>query len=71
MNKISKAFEEELKGVDAALRRAALKAKEEADRLVRLMWWRKLTAMIRCTNIIMQLNNKYGALHCLKAYLQV
>jgi hypothetical protein len=33
MNKISKAFEEERKGVDAALRRAAIKAKEEAQRL--------------------------------------
>lgn len=33
INKISKAFEDELKDVDAALRRAALKAKEEAERL--------------------------------------
>ncbi len=33
MNKISKEFEEELKGVEAALRRAALKAKQEAERL--------------------------------------
>lgn len=32
MNKISKAGEKELKGVEAALRRAALKAKEEAER---------------------------------------
>lgn len=32
MSQISKAFEEELKGVDAALRRAALKAKQEAER---------------------------------------
>ena len=33
MKKISKAFEQELQGVDAALRRAALKAKQEAERL--------------------------------------
>lgn len=33
MKETTKAFEEELKGVDAALRRAAIKAKEEAERL--------------------------------------
>ena len=33
MKKINKAFEEELLGVEAALRRAALKAKQEAERL--------------------------------------
>ena len=33
MNNKSEDFEEMLRGVDAALRRAALKAKEEAERL--------------------------------------
>lgn len=47
MNNQKEDFEEILKDADSALRRAALKAKHEAERNGTLMWWQKLKATMR------------------------